>query len=174
MTGTLCSSPQKSRWLWSHPTFPRQPPEMTPAPVEQLPEGSSTKEGPRGRAGPGTSLHHPGCPSSWSTSLPAEPSLGLQLSHPELLSSSDSVLCYQNRGFLPGTVNNSSKQCLVTPKPEDFPEPGLDPTVLCGVCGQRAPALTFWGLIAPGEKPAARLNLTESCTEQRGQLNFRG
>lgn len=106
MTGTLCSTPRTGRNPYGFgaiPPFPhslgwdeRHAPGMTPAPMEQIPEGSSTKEGPRSAAGAGISWRYPGYPGSWSTSLPAEPSLGIKFSHPEFLPCSDSALCYQN------------------------------------------------------------------------------
>lgn len=67
MTGTLCSTPQSGRdGFGDIPPSPspgwgeHHTPEIIPASKEQIPEGSSTEEGPRSTAGAGISLHHPG------------------------------------------------------------------------------------------------------------------
>lgn len=187
MTGTLCSTAQTGRIPYGFGDIPPPPdspgwdechaPEMTPASMEQIPEGSSTKEGPRRAAGAGISWHYLGYPGSWSTSLPAEPSLGIKFSHLEFLLCSDSALSYQN-WLIKGFPSQNCQQFIQT-VPGDSQTRGLSratvfPTVLCGVCGQRAPALTFWGSIAPGEKPAAQCIERKSSSEQRVQLKFRG
>lgn len=75
-------------------------------------------------------------PAPDPTSLPAELCLGIKLSPSEFLPSSDSVLCYQKWLIKRFPTQNCQKLIQTEPgdpKPEDFPEPGLDPTVPRGV-----------------------------------------
>lgn len=184
MTGTLCSAPRAGRNPYGFGDIPPSPhspgwderhaPETTPAAMEQIPEGSSTKEGPRSAAGAGISWRYPGYPGSWSTSLPAEPSLGIKFSHPEFLPCSDSALSYQNWLIMRFPSQNS--QQFIQTVPGDSQTTGFSRARAgsSGAMWSLWPTLTFWGSIAPGEKPAAQRIERKSSSEQRVRLKFWG
>jgi len=114
---------------------PVMTPTSCPAPTEQIPEGTSSKEGPASRAelemvlAPSCDVRHPGCcRTRWAqpSPLPAEPSQEVKhklISRPDSISSRDLALRYQSwlikaRGFLSRTLKASLKWWPTSPKPE--------------------------------------------------------